>query len=156
MMRVRLPFISQVSLYVRCVRGMAVRDGELIALLHRLEDIAGRETSLDKSELFDVLERVECAEERISVSKLLAGILRGARVRDGSVDAMAAVRALVASSIAPLVEAPFDAATVARGLVRLASELQKFQDDSTVVREYIDETRRRVQACIDLTTIDHS
>ena len=38
-------YISQLSLYVRCVPGMAVRDGELVALLHRLEDMAGRDTN---------------------------------------------------------------------------------------------------------------
>lgn len=58
-------YISQLSLYVRCVPGMTVRDRELVALLHRLEDMAGRDTNLDTNELFGVLERVQCAEERI-------------------------------------------------------------------------------------------
>ncbi len=71
------------------VHGMGVRDPQLVALLHRLEDIADRETSLDKNELFHVLDRVERAEERICVSKLLARILKGAReheegARDGT------------------------------------------------------------------------
>ncbi len=121
---------------------MAVRDRELVALLHRLEDIACREANLDKSELFDVMERVECAEERISVSNLLAGILQDARARerdarDGSAEAMAAVRALVARSIAPLVEAPFDAAAVARSLVELADELHKFPGNSEAMRDRV-------------------
>lgn len=144
-----------------CVPGMAVRDQELVVLLHRLEDIADRETNLDTNELFDVLERVQCAEERICVSKLLAGILKGARehepdARDGSAEAMLGVRALVVKSIEPLVAAPFDVAAVTEILLGLARELQNFPDDSKAVREYIDETRRRVLACIDLTTIDHS
>jgi virulence-associated protein VagC len=118
---------------------MCVRDPELVALLHRLEDIADRETSLDHNELFHVLERVERAQERICVSKLLARILKGAReheegARDGSADTMAAVRALVVSSIEPLVATPFDTATVARGLLRLASKLQEFHGGSTAVR----------------------
>ena len=157
-------YISQLSLYVRCVPGMIVRDPELVALLHRLEDMAGRETGLDTGELFGVLERVQRAEERISVSKLLTGILKGARereqgARDGSAQAMAAVRALVATSIEPLLETPFDAATVARRLVGLARELQNFEMKGInfkAVRDYIDETRRTVLVCIDLTTINHS
>ena len=140
---------------------MAVRDAELVALLHRLEDIAGAEGELDTSLLFNVLERVQCAEERICVSKLLAGILKGAReheegAREGSAEAMLGVRALVARSIEPLVVEPFDADAVARGLVLLVSELENFPDDSKAVREYIDGTRRTVLACIELTTIDHS
>ena len=93
--------------------GVTVRDPQLVALLHRLEDIACGEAKLDTRQLFDVLERVQCAEERICVSKLLAGILKDARedkegTRDGSAKTMAAVRALVVKSIEPLVEAPFD------------------------------------------------
>ena len=157
-------YISQLSLYVWCVRDMVVRDRELVALLDRLEDMAGRETGLDTRELFGVLERVQRAEERISVSNLLAGMLQGAReheegARDGSAEATAAVRALVARSIEPLLEAPFDAAAVARRLVGLARELQNFETKGInfkTVRDYIDETRRTVLVCIDLTTINHS
>jgi hypothetical protein len=142
------------------VRGMGVRDPELVALLHRLEDMAYRQAKLDTRELFDVLERVQVAQERISVSKLLAEILNGAReheegARDGSADTMAAVCALVVKSIEPLVAAPFDCHRVTEALVLLAEELQKIHGDSTAVREYIDETKRRMSECIDLTTIDH-
>ena len=75
-----------------------MRDPQLVALLHRLEDIACGEAKLDTRQLFEVLERVQCAEERICVSKLLAGILKDAReheegTRDGSAKTMAAVRA---------------------------------------------------------------
>lgn len=140
--------------------GVTVRDPQLVALLRRLEDMAYRQAKLDTSELFNVLEGVQCAEERICVSKLLAQMLKGAReheegARDGSAEATAPVRALVVRSIEPLVAAPFDVDKVTHGLVLLAEELEKFHSDSTAVREYIDETERRVQACIDLTTIDH-
>ena len=47
MMHVWMPYKSQLSLYVRCVSGLAVRDPELVELLHRLEDITDRETNLD-------------------------------------------------------------------------------------------------------------
>jgi hypothetical protein len=139
---------------------MAVKDPQLVALLHRLEDMAYRQAKLDTRELFDVLERVQVAQERISVSKLLAEILNGAReheegARDGSADTMAAVRALVVKSIEPLVAAPFDCHRVTEALVLLAEELQKIHGDSTAVREYIDETKRIMSECIDLTTIDH-
>jgi len=166
-MRVRMPYISQLSLYVRCVRGMGVRDPELVVLLHRLEDMAYRQAKLDTNQLFDVLERVQRAQERIRVSKVLTRILQGAReheegARDGSAEAMADVRALVVKIIEPLVAVPFDRDRVTEGLVLLAGKLEEFagkleefHGDSTAVREYIEETRSSVSECIDLTTIDH-
>jgi hypothetical protein len=75
---------------------------------------------------------------------------------------MAAVHALVVKIIEPLVAAPFDCDRVTEGLVLLvdnleefAGKLEEFHGGSTAVREYIEETRRSVSECLDLTTIDH-
>jgi hypothetical protein len=57
---------------------MSVRDKELDDLMRRLEDMAmdDNASDLDGNKLFDVLCRVECAEERIAITKQLRIITR--------------------------------------------------------------------------------
>ena len=60
---------------------MSVRDKELDDLMRRLEDMAmdDNASDLDGNKLFDVLCRVECAEERIAITKQLRIIVESAK-----------------------------------------------------------------------------
>ena len=49
-------------------------DAELVALLRRLLDMAGDSAAFDTNKLYDGLCRVECAEERIVITRQLREI----------------------------------------------------------------------------------
>jgi hypothetical protein len=143
-------------------------DAELVALLRRLLDMAS--APLDKKALYNGLEKVECAEERIAITKMLTLIAESAGVestdhggaRSASAGVMAAVKACVRTDTAPLLQLPFDAAAVAQRMIGLARALRAVEDTKVKgdefreVRAYIDMTRARVTRCIDLATVQHS
>ncbi len=143
-------------------------DAEFVALLRRLLDMEF--APLDKNALYDGLEKVERAEERIVITKMLTLIAESAGVestdrggsRSASAGVMTDVKACVCTDTAPLLQLPFDAATVAQRMIGLAHALRAVEDtklkgdEFREVRAYIDTTRARVTRCIDLTTVQHS
>jgi hypothetical protein len=141
-------------------------DTELVALLRKLLDMAC--APLDTNVLYDGLCQVECAEERIAITRLLQLILASAaltaRSASGGREArvMTDVKACVRSDTAPCLEGPFDAAVVTQRMLGLARALHEIEgtklngDEFIAVRNYIETTRKRVLQCIDLATIRHS
>ena len=89
-------------------------DEELAALLWRLLDMS--RAPLDTNVLYDGLCKVECAEERIAITRLLELILASAASTvpwaGGDASAMADVKACVRADTAPCLEGLFDAAVV--------------------------------------------
>ena len=145
---------------------MTCADEELVALLRRLLDMS--RAPLDTNVLYDGLCKVECAEERIAITRLLELILASAaltaRSASGGREArvMTDVKACVHSDTAPCLEGPFDAAVVTQRMLGLARALHEIEgtklngDEFIAVRKYIETTRKRVLQCIDLATIRHS
>ena len=80
-------------------------DAELVALLRRLLDMAGDSAAFDTNKLYDGLCRVECAEERIVITRRLMEIRASAGeagVACASGAVMAAVHTFVRSCTTPL------------------------------------------------------
>ena len=97
-------------------------DAELVALLRRLVYMAGDSAAFDTNKLYDGLCRVECAEERIVITRQLREIRTsadeaGVACANGAV--MVSVRTFVNNTTTPLLAQAFDAAAVAQRLLGL-------------------------------------
>ena len=107
-------------------------DAELVVLLRRLLDMTGDSAVFDTNKLYDGLCRVECAEERIVITRQLRQIRASAGeavVAYASGSVMAVVRTFVRSTTMPLLAQAFDEEAVAQRLLGLLRTLQCMERD---------------------------